>query len=73
MAAAPSATRLAVSVAAFGQRLRRDPYMRADFGWSDIGRLAASARSPDPHGVKGEFLQLVDAAAALRPQLQVSR
>ena len=73
VAAAPGSTRLAVSVAAFGQRLRNDPYMRGDFGWRDISRLAASAQGAHPHGLKGEFLQLVDAAAALRPASRAAR
>jgi Ca-activated chloride channel family protein len=71
LASAPAPTRLAISVAAFGQRLRHDPWMSRDFGWRDIGALAASAQGRDPYGVKSEFLQLVDQAAALGPRAEL--
>ncbi len=62
LAEAPEATRWALAVAAYGQRLRGDPWMSADFGWQDIAALAQSARGEDPFGIRAEFVQLVRAA-----------
>ena len=59
---APEATRWALAVAAYGQHLRGDPYMAADFGWDDVLALAQGARGDDPFGLRAEFVQLVRAA-----------
>jgi len=61
--AAPEATRWAIAVAAYGQRLRGDPYLAGDFGWDAIIDLARGARGDDPFGLRAEFVQLVRAAA----------
>ena len=63
---APEATRWAVAVAAFGQRLRGDPRVEERFGWQEIGDLAQGARGPDPFGLRAEFVQLVRDAKAAR-------
>ncbi len=63
---APEATRFALAVAAYGQRLRGDPWMTADFDWDKIAALARGARGDDPFGIRGEFVQLVLAAASAK-------
>ena len=60
--AAPEATRWAVSVAAYGQTLRGDPWLSPGFGWDRIESLAQGARGPDPDGQRAEFIRLVRAA-----------
>ncbi|WP_342745849.1 VWA domain-containing protein [Caulobacter mirabilis] len=62
LAAAPEATRWAVAVAAFGQKLRGDPRLETGFGWPQILDLAQSARGRDEFGLRAEFTQLVRAA-----------
>ncbi len=64
----PESTRWALAVAAFGQRLRSDPWMPADYGWEAILEQALGARGEDPYGERAEFVQLVRAAAELPPQ-----
>ncbi|WP_333591384.1 vWA domain-containing protein [Brevundimonas sp.] len=59
------ATRWALAVAAFGQKLRGDPWMAPDFGWDRIVELAQGARGDDPYGDRAEFVQLARAAATL--------
>ena len=60
--AAPEATRWAVSVAAYGQTLRADPWLSPAFGWDRIETLAQNARGRDPNGQRAEFIRLVRAA-----------
>ena len=64
----PEATRWALAVAAFGQKLRGDPWMAADYGWDRIVEQAQGARGDDPYGDRAEFVQLVRAAGTLPPQ-----
>ena len=67
VSAAPGETRFAVAVAAFGQLLREEPYLR-DFGFDAVLTLAQSARGEDAFGYRAEFVQLVrlaESAAAL--------
>jgi Ca-activated chloride channel family protein len=56
--------RFAAAVAAFGQKLRGGRYLEG-FGYDDIEQLARAARGGDPHGYRGEFMQLVKLAGAL--------
>ncbi|MBL8772791.1 MAG: VWA domain-containing protein [Phenylobacterium sp.] len=63
---APEATRWAVAVAGFGQKLRRDPRVSDAFGWDEVVRLAQTARGADPFGERAEFVQLARAAAEAR-------
>ena len=58
-------TRWAASVAIFAANLRQSPTIRVP--WDDIRRLAQSAKGSDPHGYRGEFLQLIDRAASVSP------
>ena len=62
LAEAPEATRWALAVAAYGQRLRGDPWMSSGFGWTAIVALAQGARGDDPFGIRAEFVQLARAA-----------
>ena len=64
----PEATRWAMAVAAFGQKLRNDPWMEAGYGWNDILEQAQGARGEDPYGDRAEFVQLVRAAEGLPGQ-----
>lgn len=59
------AMRWALAVAAFGQKLRGDPWMTPDYGWNQILNLAQGARGDDPFGDRAEFVQLVRAASTL--------
>ena len=66
--AAPEAARWALSVAAFGQMLKRDPRVDPSFGWTQVTDLAQGARGEDPYGLRAEFVQLVRAAGETKPQ-----
>jgi len=68
LGAAPEATRWAVAVAGFGEKLRRDPALEDRFGWRDVTALAQGARGQDPFGLRSEFVQLTRAAAETRPR-----
>ena len=62
LAAAPESTRFAVAVAAYGQKLRGDPWVGEAFGWDAVTALAQGARGDDPDGLRAEFVQLTKAA-----------
>ena len=62
VAAAPEASRWALAVAAFGQKLRHDPWVSDRFGWNQIYALADSARGDDALDLRREFLSLVRTA-----------
>ena len=62
LAAASEATRFAVAVAAYGQKLRGDPWVDEAFGWDAVTALAQGARGEDPYGLRAEFVQLTRAA-----------
>lgn len=59
---APEATRWAIAVAAFGQKLRDDPWVAETFDWEEIETLAQGARGQDIDGDRAEFITLVRAA-----------
>jgi Ca-activated chloride channel family protein len=63
---APEATRWALAVAGYGQKLRGDTYVAADFGWDKVLNLAQGARGADPFGIRAEFVQLVRAVPAAK-------
>jgi Ca-activated chloride channel family protein len=65
--AAPEATRWALAVAAYGQKLRGDVYLAPEFGWDKVLTLAQGARGEDPFGIRAEFVQLVRAAPSAKP------
>lgn len=62
LASAPEATRWALAVAAFGQKLRGDPWISADFGWPQVIDLAQGARGTDEFGLRAEFVKLARGA-----------
>lgn len=66
LAAAPAATRFAVAVAGYGQKLRADPHLSPGYRWSDVRGLAATALHPDPLALRTQFLTLVDQAASAK-------
>ncbi len=59
---APEATRWAVAVAGFGERLRGSPWVSDSFGLDEIAALAQKARGEDEFGLRAELVQLVRAA-----------
>ncbi|QTC91433.1 vWA domain-containing protein [Brevundimonas goettingensis] len=61
----PESTRWAMAVAAFGQRLRGDPWMAANYDWASILDQAQGARGDDPYGDRAEVVQLIRAADSL--------
>ena len=65
---APESTRWALAVAAFGQKLRDDPWMDAGYGWDAVLAQAQGARGEDPYGERAEFVQMVRAAQGLPAQ-----
>jgi len=61
----PESTRWAIAVAAFGQRLRGDPWLGDGFDWDAVLEQAQGARGDDPYGERAEFVQIVRAARGL--------
>ena len=56
--ATPIESRFATSVAAFGQLLRGDAYMK-DFNYEQVINLAENAKGEDKFGYRAEFINLV--------------
>ncbi|WP_374599682.1 von Willebrand factor type A domain-containing protein [Brevundimonas sp.] len=67
---APESTRWALAVAAFGQKLRDDPWMDAGYGWDAVLNQAQGARGDDPYGERAAFVQMVRAAERLPVQIR---
>lgn len=65
---APESTRWALAVAAFGQKLRDDPWMDAGYSWDAVLNQAQGARGDDPYGERAAFVQMVRAAERLPVQ-----
>ena len=61
---APDKTRFALAVAAFGQKLRGDPWI-GNYSYDDIATLANGAKANDQFGYKAEFVKLVEKAKSL--------
>jgi Ca-activated chloride channel family protein len=57
--------RFAAAVAGFGMKLRSSPYA-GKWTLADVRKTAAAAIGDDPHGLRAEFVELVQAAATLR-------
>jgi Ca-activated chloride channel family protein len=55
-----------IAVAAFGQLLRGEPYLKR-FGYDEVIALATTARGEDPFGYRAEFLNLVRLAKTAHP------
>jgi Ca-activated chloride channel homolog len=62
----PAEVRFSAAVAAFGQLLKGDPYLKG-FGYDEVIALAAGARGEDPFGYRAELLNLVRLAKTARP------
>jgi Ca-activated chloride channel family protein len=62
----PTDVRFSVAVAAFGQLLRGEPYLK-DFGYDEAIALAAAARGEDLFGYRAELLNLIRLAKTARP------
>ncbi|KAF0113084.1 MAG: uncharacterized protein FD128_1325 [Hyphomonadaceae bacterium] len=60
----PSATKLALAVAGFAQKLRNDPWV-GDLRYGDIRYLASQIGSSDANGQIDEFKNLVERASSL--------
>jgi Ca-activated chloride channel family protein len=58
--------RFAAAVAAFGQRLKGEPYLK-DFDFDAILKLADGAKGKDRFGIRAEFVDLVRAAKSAPP------
>ncbi len=58
--------RFSTAVAAFGQLLRGDPYLKK-FGYDDVIALANGARGEDKFGYRGEFVNLARLAKLIKP------
>lgn len=54
----PVESRFATAVAAFGQLLRADPYLK-DFNYDNVITLAEGAKGTDKFGYRAEFINLV--------------
>jgi Ca-activated chloride channel homolog len=63
---ASAEVRFSIAVAAFGQLLRGEPYLKS-FGYDEVIALAAGARGEDLFGYRAEFLNLVRLAKTARP------
>jgi Ca-activated chloride channel family protein len=67
IAAAPEATRWAAAVAAYGLKLRRDPFVPESYDWDQVLALAQGARGADEFGLRAEFVGLVRNAKDAKP------
>jgi Ca-activated chloride channel family protein len=63
---APTDVRFSIAVAAFGQLIRGEPYLKG-FGYDEVIALAAAARGDDLFGYRAELLNLVRLAKSARP------
>lgn len=61
----PESTRWAIAVAAFGQRLRGDPWLGDGFDWDAVLQQAQGSRGEDPYGERAAFVQMIRAAQGL--------
>ena len=69
LAQGSNATRQAVAAAAFGELLRGGKYS-GNFGWPQTLELARNAQSPDRHGLRRQFVQLIEKAQQLSSKPQ---
>ena len=69
LAQSSNATRQAVAAAAFGELLRGGKYS-GNFGWPQTLELARNAQTPDRHGLRRQFVQLIEKAQQLSSKPQ---
>ncbi len=65
---APESTRFATAVAAYGSKLRGDPYLDKSFDWDAVIDLANGAKGDDAFGYRAEFVQLARQAKTAATQ-----
>jgi Ca-activated chloride channel family protein len=58
--------RFSTAVAAFGQLLRSEPYLK-NFGYDEVVALASGAKGDDGFGYRAEFINLARLAKSARP------
>jgi hypothetical protein len=63
-------SRFASAVAAFGMALRESPY-RGESNWDLIAGLAEDGLGDDRHGYRAEFMELIQIARELKPEIAV--
>ncbi len=63
---ASTEVRFSAAVAAFGQLLRGEPYLKK-FGYDDVVGLASGAKGEDAFGYRTEFVNLVRLAKLIKP------
>jgi len=69
LAVAGDAARQAVAAAAFGELLHGGKYS-GNFGWPQTLELARNAQFPDRHGLRRQFVQLIEKAQQLSSKPQ---
>nr|WP_225748594.1 VWA domain-containing protein [Eikenella sp. Marseille-P7795] len=69
LAQGSNATRQALAAASFGELLRGGKYS-GSFGWPQTLELARSAQSPDRHGLRRQFVHLIEQAQQLSSKPQ---
>ncbi|WP_338497269.1 VWA domain-containing protein [Pseudomonas sp. WP18] len=62
--------RFAAAVAAFAQQLKGDGRYTGPMSLKDTAQLARAARGDDPFGLRAEFVQLVELAQSLKPEVK---
>jgi len=62
---APTSTRFATAVAAYGLKLRKD-YFMGDMDWEEVTKLALNAKGLDENGYRAEFVDLTRSAQVLQ-------
>ena len=67
LSGASADARFAAAVAAFGQKLKGSNY--GEMSWDEVRALAQGARGSDENGYRAEFVQMIDMAKALAPDL----
>lgn len=63
---ASTEVRFSTAVAAYGQLLRGEPYLKK-FSYDDVIKLANEARGDDPFGYRAEFVNLVRLTKLIKP------
>jgi Ca-activated chloride channel family protein len=62
--------RFSAAVAAFAQQLKGEGRYTGSMSLKDTAQLARSARGDDPFGLRAEFVQMVELAQSLKPEVK---
>lgn len=65
--AATQDVKFSIAVAAFGQKLKREPRLD-DYAWGDVAALAREGRGEDRFGYRSEFLRMLEIVGSLTPR-----